>query len=45
MQTKLISEKLKKDLPVKIGFDAFPDIEMEGVVTDVANVGETKSRI
>ncbi|MGK0412622.1 MAG: HlyD family secretion protein [Polaribacter sp.] len=34
--------KIKKDLPVKVGFDAFPDIEMEGVVTDVANVGENK---
>ena len=35
--------KIKKDLPVKISFDAFPDIEMEGVVTQVANVGEKKS--
>ncbi|WP_397446266.1 efflux RND transporter periplasmic adaptor subunit [Polaribacter sp. R77954] len=34
--------KIKKDLPVKIGFDAFPDIEMDGTVTSVANVGETK---
>lgn len=34
--------KIKKDLPVKIGFDAFPDIELEGVVTYVANVGEKK---
>ncbi|MBD0833561.1 efflux RND transporter periplasmic adaptor subunit [Aestuariibaculum sediminum] len=34
--------KIKKGLPVKIGFDAFPDIELEGVVTEVANVGETK---
>jgi len=34
--------KIKKDLKVKIGFDAFPDIELEGVVTDVANVGENK---
>jgi len=34
--------KIKKDLPVKIGFDAFPDIEMDGIVTDVANVGENK---
>ena len=34
--------KIKKDLPVKIGFDAFPDIEMEGIVTSVANVGENK---
>lgn len=34
--------KIKKDLPVKVGFDAFPDIEMEGIVTSVANVGEKK---
>ena len=34
--------KIKKDLPVKIGFDAFPDVQMEGIVTDVANVGEKK---
>jgi multidrug efflux pump subunit AcrA (membrane-fusion protein) len=34
--------KIKKDLPVKVGFDAFPDIEMRGIVTDVANVGENK---
>ncbi len=34
--------KIKKGLPVKIGFDAFPDIEIEGIVTDVANVGEKK---
>lgn len=34
--------KIKKGLPVKIGFDAFPDIEMDGIVTDVANVGENK---
>ncbi|AUC86762.1 RND transporter [Polaribacter sp. ALD11] len=34
--------KVKKGLPVKIGFDAFPDIEMEGIVTSVANVGEKK---
>ena len=34
--------KIKKDLPVKIGFDAFPDVELEGVVTSVANVGEKK---
>lgn len=34
--------KIKKDLPVKVGFDAFPDIEMIGIVTDVANVGENK---
>ncbi|WP_242203682.1 efflux RND transporter periplasmic adaptor subunit [Aestuariivivens insulae] len=35
--------KLKKGLKAKIGFDAFPDIELEGIVTDVANVGETKA--
>jgi len=34
--------KIKKNLPVKVGFDAFPDIELDGVVTDVANVGENK---
>jgi multidrug efflux pump subunit AcrA (membrane-fusion protein) len=34
--------KIKKGLPVKVGFDAFPDIEMEGIVTTVANVGEKK---
>ncbi|WP_445732084.1 efflux RND transporter periplasmic adaptor subunit [Mariniflexile sp.] len=34
--------KIKKDLKVKIGFDAFPDIEISGIVTDVANVGENK---
>jgi HlyD family secretion protein len=34
--------KIKKDLKVKIGFDAFPNIEINGVVTDVANVGENK---
>ena len=35
--------KIKKDLKVKVGFDAFPDIELDGVVTEVANVGETKA--
>ena len=34
--------KIKKGLPVKIGFDAFPDVELDGIVTDVANVGENK---
>ncbi|MBJ6368987.1 efflux RND transporter periplasmic adaptor subunit [Snuella sedimenti] len=34
--------KLKKDLKVKVGFDAFPDIEIDGTVTEVANVGEKK---
>ncbi|MBD0823140.1 efflux RND transporter periplasmic adaptor subunit [Aestuariibaculum marinum] len=35
--------KIKQGLTVKVGFDAFPDIELEGIVTEVANVGETKS--
>jgi len=35
--------KIKKDLTVKVGFDAFPDIELDGIVTEVANVGETKA--
>lgn len=34
--------KIKKDLIVKVGFDAFPDIKLDGIVTDVANVGEKK---
>ncbi len=34
--------KIKKGLPVSVGFDAFPEIELPGVVTSVANVGETK---
>lgn len=34
--------KIKKDLPVQVGFDAFPDVLIEGTVTDVANVGENK---
>lgn len=34
--------KIKKDLEVKIGFDAFPDIELKGIVTEVANIGENK---
>lgn len=34
--------KIKKGLFVKVGFDAFPDVEIDGVVTDVANVGENK---
>lgn len=34
--------KIKKDLPVVIGFDAFPEIELSGIVTNVANVGENK---
>jgi multidrug resistance efflux pump len=35
--------KIKKGLKAKIGFDAFPDIELDGEVTEVANVGETKA--
>lgn len=34
--------KIVKDQEVSVGFDAFPDITMEGVVTSVANVGENK---
>ena len=34
--------KIKKKLPVKVGFDAFPDVEMAGLVTDVTNVSENK---
>jgi len=34
--------KIKKDQTVLVGFDAFPDITMKGVVTSVANVGENK---
>lgn len=34
--------KIKKDQSVLIGFDAFPDITIGGVVTSVANVGENK---
>ncbi len=34
--------KLKEDQEVSVGFDAFPDITMDGVVTTVANVGENK---
>jgi multidrug efflux pump subunit AcrA (membrane-fusion protein) len=34
--------KIKKGLAVKVGFDAFPDVELDGTVTDVANVGEKK---
>lgn len=35
--------KIKKGLVAKVGFDAFPDIELDGVVTEVANVGESKA--
>jgi len=34
--------QIKKGLPVTVGFDAFPDVELAGVVEDVANVGEQK---
>ncbi len=34
--------KIGKDQLVSVGFDAFPDITMEGIVTSVANVGENK---
>lgn len=34
--------KIKKDQTVSVGFDAFPDITIEGIVTNVANVGENK---
>jgi multidrug efflux pump subunit AcrA (membrane-fusion protein) len=47
MESKTYSNEIdirniKKALKVKIGFDAFPDIEITGVVTEVANVGENK---
>tara|TARA_R110002049_G_scaffold293156_4_gene478028 strand:- start:9373 stop:10614 length:1242 start_codon:yes stop_codon:yes gene_type:complete len=35
--------KIKEDLPVTVGFDAFPNITLKGKVTSVANVGENKS--
>ena len=34
--------KIKKGLKVSVGFDAFPDLYLPGIVTDVANVGEKK---
>ncbi|MFY0603359.1 MAG: HlyD family secretion protein [Flavobacteriaceae bacterium] len=34
--------KIKKGLKVNIGFDAFPELKLPGIVTDVANVGEKK---
>ena len=34
--------KILKDQEVSVGFDAFPDINIPGVVTSVANVGENK---
>jgi multidrug resistance efflux pump len=32
--------KVKADMPVKIGIDAFPDKELEGKVISIANVGQ-----
>ncbi|WP_139959238.1 efflux RND transporter periplasmic adaptor subunit [Flavicella sediminum] len=34
--------KIKKGLKVEIGFDAFPEMKIGGVVTSVANIGEKK---
>jgi multidrug efflux pump subunit AcrA (membrane-fusion protein) len=34
--------KIKEEQEVAVGFDAFPDITMDGIVTTVANVGENK---
>lgn len=34
--------KIKKGLEVVVGFDAFPDLELQGTVIEVANVGEKK---
>ena len=34
--------KIKKGLPVQIGFDAFPEMKIQGKVTSVANIGEKK---
>ncbi len=34
--------KIKKGLEVSVGFDAFPELKLPGIVTDVANVGEKK---
>ena len=34
--------KIKKGLEVLVGFDAFPELQLPGVVTEVANVGEKK---
>ncbi|WP_159951214.1 efflux RND transporter periplasmic adaptor subunit [Polaribacter septentrionalilitoris] len=34
--------KVKKGLKVEVGFDAFPELKIPGVVTSVANVGERK---
>ena len=47
MQTKTYANevdirKIKKGLPVEIGFDAFPNLTLPGKVIDVANIGEKK---
>ncbi|MGB0837157.1 MAG: efflux RND transporter periplasmic adaptor subunit [Flavobacteriaceae bacterium] len=47
MQTKTYANevdirKIKKGLPVEIGFDAFPDLTLPGEVIEVANIGEKK---
>ena len=34
--------KIKKGLKVEVGFDAFPELTLPGIVTEVANVGEKK---
>ena len=34
--------KIKEKQEVSVGFDAFPDITLDGIVTTVANVGENK---
>lgn len=34
--------RIKKGLAVQVGFDAFPELKLPGIVTDVANVGEKK---
>jgi len=34
--------KIKKGLNVEVGFDAFPEMKIEGEVTSVANIGEKK---
>jgi len=41
--TKVPAQKLGVNKgELKVGFDAFPDIELNGVIEDVANVGEKK---
>jgi multidrug efflux pump subunit AcrA (membrane-fusion protein) len=34
--------KIQKGLEVQVGFDAFPELTLPGIVTEVANVGEKK---